>query len=75
LIIIKFLKPNIFTNAINKMIGDFLKLNNVQPPSLSLDKIVKNNDNLDPILLVTSAGSDPSKEIEEYALKNKVKFE
>jgi len=42
---------------------------------MSLDKIVKANENNDPVLLITSTGSDPSKEIEEFAAKNQIKFE
>jgi len=65
ILIIKFLKPTLLANAIIKMTSEFLKIQNIQPSSMSLDKIVKANDNNDPVLLITSTGSDPSKEIEE----------
>jgi len=52
------------------MICNCLSISNIQPSSLVLNKII-NNDELvtDPILLITSSGSDPSKEIAEFADK------
>mmetsp|Transcript_9942 Transcript_9942/g.21842 ORF Transcript_9942/g.21842 Transcript_9942/m.21842 type:complete len:125 (+) Transcript_9942:531-905(+) len=63
--IIKLLKPTIFGNAVTDLLSEFLKKPNIQPPALSMNKIVKLNETNEPILLITSSGSDPSKEIEE----------
>jgi len=53
------------------MICDCLSIQNIQPPSLSLERIIKNDEtSKDPILLITSSGSDPSKEISAFAEKN-----
>mmetsp|Transcript_28724 Transcript_28724/g.24124 ORF Transcript_28724/g.24124 Transcript_28724/m.24124 type:complete len:86 (-) Transcript_28724:746-1003(-) len=42
---------------------------------MGMDKIIKSNNSNSPILLITSAGSDPSKEIEEAAAKFGATFE
>jgi len=65
----------LFTNAVSRFVGDFLKVSNIQPSNMSFDRIVKSNTSNSPILIITSAGSDPSSEIQEAAQKFGANFE
>lgn len=75
MIVIKWIKPDLFTNAVARFVGDFLKVSNIQPSNQSVDRIIKSNSTNSPVLIITSAGSDPSSEIEEAANKFGASFE
>ena len=70
LVIIQVLRPDRLESAIRGYIMEILEIKSVVPPSLSLnDLLLEEEDNRNPILFLTSIGSDPSKELEEFANK------
>lgn len=73
--VIKWIKPDLFTNAVARFVGDFLKVSNIQPSNQSVERIIKSNTANSPVLIITSAGSDPTTEIEEAANKFGASFE
>jgi dynein heavy chain 2 len=48
---------------------DMLRVDSISPPSLSLANMHSESEPLSPVLLLSSPGSDPSKELQEFAEK------
>ena len=68
LIIIQIFRPDRLESAIREYILEVLDLNSIVPTSMSLPQLIAEESNIKvPILFVTSLGSDPSKELEDFS--------
>jgi len=68
-LIIQAFRPDRLQSALTQFCTDLLRIDSVSPPPLSLDAYYKESTAKMPLLLVSSAGADPSKELQEYASK------
>ena len=67
-LLIQALRPDRLMSAINGFCCDELRVDNLAPPAQSLDVIWKGESSASvPIMLITTPGADPSKELEEFA--------
>lgn len=69
LMVIQALRPDRLMSAIQRYACRAMQLKTVAPPPLSLEKILGESSNSEPILFVTTAGADPSQELEDFAFK------
>jgi dynein heavy chain 2 len=68
LLLIKTLRPDRLESAMHQFICEALSLSDISPPPLSIPDLFKSESlNIEPILFIISPGSDPSKELEEFA--------
>ena len=70
LILIQCIRPDQLETLMRDFICKEISIKSIVPESISLSSILHNEKNSIPILFNTSLGSDPSKEIEELAIKN-----
>jgi dynein heavy chain 2 len=70
LLITQTFRPDRVPHAMEQTVTKLLKLPTAQPPVLSLANVVdEESSNTEPILLVTTAGADPSQELQDLADK------
>eukprot|EP00605_Chrysophyceae_sp_TOSAG23-4_P002934 GSChrysophyteH1.ASY1.ANO1.3229.1 assembled CDS len=68
-LIVQCFRPDRLLSALVQFCTDLLRIDSVSPPPLSLDSYCKEATGKTPMLLVSSPGADPSKELQEYAAK------
>ncbi|RHY58768.1 hypothetical protein DYB34_000770 [Aphanomyces astaci] len=67
-VLVQALRPDRLQTAIHNFICTLLKVKTLTPPSLDLkDLCMTEASSVTPVLLITTAGADPSKELEEVA--------
>ncbi|KAF0686502.1 Aste57867_21689 [Aphanomyces stellatus] len=67
-LLVQALRPDRLQSAIQNFICTLLKIKTLTPPSLDLkDLCMSEASSTTPVLLITTAGADPSKELEEVA--------
>ena len=68
LLLVKVLRPDRLETAMHLFVSEALGENDIAPPPLSLVEVYKNESiAAEPILFIVSPGSDPTKELEEFA--------
>ena len=71
LLLIQVTRPDRLESALKNFICNSLQLDSLVPPQLSMNNYLElNPDNSVPIMFLTTLGSDPSKDLEELAIKN-----
>ena len=69
-LLIQSLRPDRLMSAINGFCCDELRVDNLAPPAQTLEAIWKSESAANvPVMLITTPGADPSKELEEFAAK------
>ena len=68
-LIMQCFRPDRLQSAMLQFCTDMLRVDSISPPSLSLANMYSESEPLNPILLLSSPGSDPSKELQEFAEK------
>ena len=68
-LIVQAFRPDRLQSAILQFCTDMLRIESVSPPPVSLAHICEETDAGLPLLLISSPGADPSKELQEYAAK------
>lgn len=69
-LLVQALRPDRLMSAINGFCCNELDVNSLAPPAQGLDEIYAKETSCDfPIMLITTPGADPSKELEELAVK------
>jgi dynein heavy chain 2 len=68
-LIIQVFRPDRLQSAILQFCMDLLRIESISPPPLSLTTLFEEISAAIPLLLVSSPGADPSKELQEYAAK------
>jgi dynein heavy chain 2 len=66
-LLVQAFRPDRLQSALVNFCCDSLKLESVSPPSPSLAELYADSDSRTPILLITTAGTDPSKQLQEFA--------
>ncbi|GMH82520.1 hypothetical protein TrST_g11065 [Triparma strigata] len=67
-LLIQALRPDRMMSAINGFCCDELRVESLAPPAQTLESIWKGESSANvPIMLITTPGADPSKELEEFA--------
>ena len=70
LILLQVFRPDRLESGMNLFVCEGLGKKGISPPPLSLQRLYKEETNhLEPILFITGSGSDPSKELQEFAEK------
>ena len=69
MILIQVFRPDRLESAMKNFICETLNINSLAPPSMSLNQLIAESTQGIPIMFLTTLGSDPSKELEEYAIK------
>jgi len=69
LVIAQVLRPDQLETIIKEFICSQLQIQSLIPKAISLSDLLRNEDFKTPILFTTALGSDPSKDIEELAIK------
>ena len=71
MVIIQVFRPDRLESAMKNFICESLNIPSLAPPSLSINQLIHDasNDNKTPIMFLTTLGSDPSKELEDFAVK------
>ena len=68
MLLVKVLRPDRLESAMHLFVSEALGESDIAPPPLSLLEIYKSEStNTEPILFIVSPGSDPTKELEEFA--------
>ena len=68
LLLVKVLRPDRLESAMHLFVSEALEENDIAPPPLSLLEVYKSETIAsEPILFIVSPGSDPTKELEEFA--------
>ena len=67
LLVIKAIRPDRLMSAMQQFALDVLRLPSISPPSLSFAQLVDATSPTQPILLITTPGSDPSKDLSDFA--------
>jgi len=67
LLIVKVLRPDRLESAMHLFVQQGLSIKDTAPPPLSFVKLLKDTTSSEPVLFLVSPGSDPSKELEEFA--------
>lgn len=68
-LIVQAFRPDRLQSAILHFCCDILRIDSVSPPPLSLAALYADSLPLTPLLLLSSPGADPSKELQEFAAK------
>ena len=69
-LIINIIRPDRMENALKNFICSMLKIDSIAPPPMTMNNYLEENkDNKVPIMFLTTLGSDPSKDLEELAIK------
>ena len=69
-LVIQALRPDRLMTAVNGFCCDEMRVENIAPPAQSLEMIWKEESSEEvPLMLITTPGADPSKELEEFAWK------
>jgi dynein heavy chain 2, cytosolic len=68
-LLIQALRPDRLHSAILNFCCELLRIETVSPPPLSLNSLYEESSTQTPILLISSPGADPSKELQEFAGK------
>jgi dynein heavy chain 2 len=68
-LILQAFRPDRLQSALLLFCTDILHIDSISPPSLSIAAIHSESDTHIPLLFISSPGADPSKELEEYAMK------
>uniref|UniRef100_A0AAF5DHG2 Cytoplasmic dynein 2 heavy chain 1 n=1 Tax=Strongyloides stercoralis TaxID=6248 RepID=A0AAF5DHG2_STRER len=67
-ILIQITRPDRLYTALNNFACEALRIDTINPPPLNLKEIYENDSNeIDPILILTGPGADPSQDLEELA--------
>ena len=71
ILITQALRPDRLQSAILQFCNDMLHVDSISPPTqyLSLSTLYSESNQTTPILLISSPGADPSKELQEFATK------
>jgi len=69
-LVVQAFRPDRLYSAMTQFCTDLLRIDSISPPPLSLKSLFEESDSSTPILLISSPGADPSKELEEFALKH-----
>lgn len=68
MLLIQVFRPDRLESSMRNFICEALNIKTINPPSISLQTLLEENgNNRLPILFVTTLGSDPSKELEDFA--------
>jgi dynein heavy chain 2 len=68
-LIIQMLRPDRLHSALVQFCTDMLRIESISPPPLSLAGLYAESEPTTPLLLISSPGSDASKELQEFAEK------
>jgi dynein heavy chain 2, cytosolic len=68
-LIVQAFRPDRLQSALISFCTDLLRIDSISPPPLSLAGLYEGSSPRTPILLISSPGADPSKELQEYAAK------
>jgi dynein heavy chain 2 len=67
-LIVQTLRPDRLMSAVNKFVCEVLEVTALSPPPLNLNQLnEEETSETTPTLMITTAGADPSKELEEFA--------
>lgn len=69
LLVLQTLRPDRLQSAIQVYVCEALEVSSVSPPPLNFADLVKETSPSEAILFVTTAGADPTQELEEFAVK------
>jgi dynein heavy chain 2 len=67
LLIVKVLRPDRLESAMHVFVQQGLSTKDTAPPPLSFARLLQETTSSEPVLFLVSPGSDPSKELEEFA--------
>jgi dynein heavy chain 2 len=68
MLLVKVLRPDRLESAMHLFVSEALGESDIAPPPLSLSEIYKSESSCsEPVLFIVSPGSDPTKELEEFA--------
>lgn len=70
LLLLQALRPDRLQSAMTVYVCDAVGVKSMAPPSLNFQDLVNEGQPTEPILFITSAGADPTQELEEFAVKN-----
>lgn len=68
-LIVQAFRPDRLQSALMQFCTDLLRIDSISPPPVSLASLYEAADSKTPVLLISSPGADPSKELQEYAAK------
>ena len=68
-LLVQALRPDRLHSAILNFCCELLRIDAVSPPPLSLTALLEEGSAATPVLLISSPGADPSKELQEFAVK------
>lgn len=68
-LIVQAFRPDRLQTAILQFVTEMLRIESISPAALSLSTLFSEVDSATPLLLISSAGADASKELQEYAAK------
>lgn len=68
-LVIQVFRPDRLQSALMNFCTDFLRVDSISPPPFSFPNLLAESSHDHPILILSSPGADPSKELEEFASK------
>lgn len=68
-LVVQVLRPDRLQSAMQIFASEVLRISSLSPAPLSFTELREEEGSETPILLITTAGADPSKELEEFAVK------
>ena len=69
MLLVQALKPERLVSAMETFVIKTLNLRELSPPALSLKHLLSETMASEPILIITSSGSDPSEELRDLAVR------
>lgn len=69
-LVIQALRPDRLVSALNDFVCAVIGISSITPPPVSLRNLTDEADNKTPILLITTTGADPSKELFDFAAES-----
>ncbi len=70
LLVVSVLRPDRLQSAMENYASRALKLDDINPPPLDFANLLAESRCDEPIMFITTAGADPSADLEEFAIKN-----
>ena len=68
-LVVQAFRPDRLQSALLHFCCDVLRIDSLSPPAMSLHELHDESHTLSPLLLLSSPGADPSKELQEFAAK------
>jgi dynein heavy chain 2 len=67
LLVLQTLRPDRLLSGMQQLVMDALQLQSINPPPVSVHTLFEASEATDPILMITTPGADPTRELSEYA--------